>query len=266
MSADELSQLSDTLSQSNMDKNGKSVASHRSRGAVSTGHHQSGSVDQHPSDGLDHSLSADIHSHQSGEIADLTNDHHPVAEDESVESEEAQLLQAEGIYALTNGYIYFHKGSSAKKTNSVNTPKLPDKNSPLDSQDQSEEDPDASKNGAGPTFRFVGRKAHQSIRLFGDQTFKMIRELRNAYQAYHQNDTNYKFVVGENKTHRVTLEVSEFQDKTYLMLRRYFKNVDGYGPYPSDPNTWYPTKSVVSLDPFQDNPTKILLYALRCTK
>jgi len=251
-----------------MSKNG-SVATRHSGRSVANKHTDSGSVDSVEPAHVDHSPPPEHLSHQSGETVDPADDHHSCEEgDGGVEDEDANLLQEQGIFQLAYGYIYFCKGSGKKAA----TASLPDENSPLDQPKSSDgnETQETNKNGGGgPTFRFVGQKCNQSIHLFGNQMTKLVRELRNAYKAYHQADDTYKFVVSENETHRVTLEVSLYKEKTYLFLKRYFKSKDGYngpfaGMYSSD--DWIPTKSVVSLDPEKDVPTKILRYALLCCR
>ena len=227
-------------------KNGKSKAPRVADGSRSMGHSDHESTDDLRSSPSDFVVSPKRQRHLSGENLDTTNDHHSLEECERVEEDD--LLQEQGIFELAYGYIYFSKGKSAKPT-----PLL---------DDNSFSNPDAaepSKGGSNPSFRFVGRNCQNAILLFGNQMFKLVRELRNAYKAYQRSDESYQFVVVENKTHRVTLEVSLYQDKTYLFLKRYFQNRDG-----PDPDTWLPTKGVVSLNPNQDDPAKMLRYVLKC--
>lgn len=253
-----------------MNKNGKSVASRQGGHVVATHYRDNVSAQSSGANASNHTVSSQRDIHQPGEIVDPTDNHHSLEKDQGLELEEEQdLLQDQGIFELANGYIYYCKEKPTLKAGMKTATPLPDANSPLDPANNEDDTPqtETTKTGGGPTFQFVGRKANNAIHLFGNQMFKMIRELRrNAYKAYDRSDDTYQFVVTENKTHRVTLEVSLYQDKTYLFLKRYWKNLDGHGPFAGmmDPDTWLPTKGVVSLDPHQDDPVKMLRFVLRC--
>lgn len=177
--------------------------------------------------------------------------------------EKNNALQCQGIFRLAYGFIQFSKLRVAKKDASQTKVAIPDDQSPLDDQDE-EDAPIAepAKTGGESVFRFIGRRCNKPIVLFGDQMFRLIDELPNAYQAYDRRDETYKHVLVENKSNRVTLEVSLYKDQAYLFLKRYFKSTADYRGGPSD--DWIPTKGVVSLAPDRDHPADILNFVLSC--
>lgn len=129
------------------------------------------------------------------------------------------------------------------------------------------------KKKARPSFHFCSfKEGVKPIILYGNQVMHLANELPNAYKAFHQCDVNYRYVVAESKTLRVVLEVSLYKEKTYLFLKKYFKfrNLYPPGAHPDGVEegelSWSPTRSVVSFDPCEDDPGKLLDYVYYCTQ
>ncbi len=123
-----------------------------------------------------------------------------------------------------------------------------------------------------PAFWFHNRRFASPILLFGNQVLRLIDELPNAYKAYRQGNHSYRYVLAQTKNQLVTLEVTSWNDRTYLFLKKYFKT-RRYSAYPSssqmdsadnddDKSPWLPTRSALSLDPDQDNPNELLYFVL----
>ena len=130
---------------------------------------------------------------------------------------------------------------------------------------------DAEKDKGGPAFAFFSRRViGKSIQLFANQAVKLVEELPAAFQAFRDSDSSYRYVLCENKTNLVTLEVSPWNGKNYLFLKRYFRaTADNETVWSSSVHEinhkgWLPTKSVVSFDPAEDEPIEILDFVLSC--
>ena len=134
----------------------------------------------------------------------------------------------------------------------------------------------STKNGKrsrGPDFAFIGSKAKHPISMFGNQVIRLTKELPKAYKAYQNGDSSYRYVLCEDKSNLIALEVSYYNEKNYLFLKKYFK------PSPEAANNatflaasavvindspWLPTRGVVGLDPAKDKPQEMLAFVLSC--
>lgn len=128
------------------------------------------------------------------------------------------------------------------------------------------EDP-ATKAGGGSSdgglvFRVYKAKKCRPIVLYESQMAKLISQLPQAYQAYRRSDTSFVCDVVRGQKQRVALEVSVYQGKTYLFLKKYFKPMysDGAEGYEASLSPWLPTRSVVGLDPDKDDPNAMLAF------
>jgi len=121
-------------------------------------------------------------------------------------------------------------------------------------------------------FWFHNRNLTEAILLFGNQVTCLIDELPNAYAAYKKADFSYRRELSKAKHQLITLEVSPFNDRTNLFLKKYFKPKipkdaapagGDQGPSQADqPPEWIPTAAVITLDPDHDNPQDLLKFVL----
>ena len=182
---------------------------------------------------------------------------------------------ARGIYQLAYGYVQHAASMSAvtsKKANSLALLSPPsDPESPAEG-DEIQADPEATavpegatrKGGGGPVFCFMNWKFCTPIILYANQTIRLINELSKAYEAFAQMNDSYRFVVVEKDDMLVALEVSVYNDKPYLFLKKYFKNrpEEGQPREVLKNQPWLPTKSVVSFIPTQDDPDDLFHFVL----
>lgn len=110
-----------------------------------------------------------------------------------------------------------------------------------------------------PVFDLVNRHMAKPIQLYGNQMLRLIEELPTAYEAFYSADDGYRFELVKAKDQLVTLEVSLYNNKTYLFLKKYFKPEDH--PYG---NQWVPTRSMLSFNPDSDDPDKLLDFYADC--
>jgi len=253
-----------------MDKNGKAIDAAAVGASLSHGNTHHGSSHLHGSSQHDNFVSAGGDCHQPGQVVDSAQNGHSLEESESerLKTEKAKLLQAQGIFALANGYIRFDKIQLTKKDANRSKISIPDDQSPLDRDDEEAPIAEFTKTGIESTFRIIARRCNQPIVLFGDQMMRLIDELPNAYKAYEISDDSYKHVLVKNEKNIVTLEINFWQDKKYLYLKRYFKSSDdyrsGFFSAPLDKDGWVAAKGWVSFDPDHDLPIDILKYVLMC--
>ena len=59
--------------------------------------------------------------------------------------------------------------------------------------------------------------------MFGNQVIRLTKELPKAYKAYQNGDSSYRYVLCEDKSNLIALEVSYYNEKNYLFLKKYFK-------------------------------------------
>lgn len=110
-------------------------------------------------------------------------------------------------------------------------------------------------------FYFHNRNMTESIWMFGNQVTRLIDELPNAYAAHGKNDYSYRFELAKSKNQLLTLEVTLFNGRTFLFLKKYYKPRLPSGEI-DETSDWTPTPSVISLDPQKDNPQALLKFAL----
>ena len=177
-------------------------------------------------------------------------------------------------YKLTYTYIHYKPivvndtGSKAKSGPDGLSAKEGEEDSPLEDESAAaaKNEPLAKRTDAA--FWFINKRCIRPIMLFKNQMFDLVDELPKAYEAYHRGDSNYRFVLAENKDNLTTLEVSLYKDKTYLFMKKYFK-ARRASQMPSyfqeiDENAWIPTKSFASFDPVQDDPQELFDFVLTC--
>ena len=192
------------------------------------------------------------------------------------------LARTKNVFRLGyGGYLHYAPSSKAKGKSTVATVVASSEDEPAAAAVAAPFDP-PQKNGGGekkesPHFYMIGRQLPLAIGLYPNQITRLIHELPNAYQAQ-QAGLYYKFVVAKNTQHLVALETSHFNGKVYLFLKKYFnpnakKQQEGNESAPAPPTTefqgneeekWYPTRSVITLDPARDDPEELLEFVLTC--
>ena len=108
---------------------------------------------------------------------------------------------------------------------------------------------------------FNNSSGARPIQLYRNQMLELIRQLPKAYLAFRENDTSFCIDIAATKTERITLEVSDYNDETYLFLKKRFKPKDKADDPDQD---WIYTRSNVSFNPDQDDPTEMLKFVLFC--
>ena len=110
-------------------------------------------------------------------------------------------------------------------------------------------------------FNIFNYSGARPIQLYRNQMVKLTRLLPVAYQAFKQGDTSFSAEVVKNKSQLITLEVSDYKDKTYLFLKKRFKPPETV----DDPNQeWIHTKSNVSFHPDVDDASRLIKFVLNC--
>jgi len=136
------------------------------------------------------------------------------------------------------------------------TPSKASASSPVGSDEDTQHNASAEikKRKPLPVFDLVNRHMAKPIQLYGNQMLRLIEELPTAYEAFYSADDGYRFELVKTKDQLVTLEVSLYNNKTYLFLKKYFKPED----------CWVPTKSMLSFDPDADDSDKMLDFYADC--
>lgn len=102
----------------------------------------------------------------------------------------------------------------------------------------------------------------KSIQLYGSQAITLFKRLPDAYEAFYRGEPYY-FVVDENKTQLLTLEIYTYNEKTNVSLKKSFKPEDKA----DDPNQdWVATGHHISFIPDEDDPDDMLDFVLMCTE
>lgn len=123
--------------------------------------------------------------------------------------------------------------------------------------------PKESKNSQRVADYFLFCKHYKvaPIRLYRKQMLEFVQELPKAFDAVVNGHSGYCWVVFNNKTNRITLEVNEYDGQYFLFLKKSFKPEDKA----EDPNQdWIYTKSNVQLDPRLDNVYALEEFVLSC--
>jgi hypothetical protein len=110
-------------------------------------------------------------------------------------------------------------------------------------------------------FLIYNSSGSRPIQLYRREILELIRQLPKAYQALETRDASFSTEIATNKTQRIILEVSLYNDKGYLFLKKMFKPVDKA----NDPDQeWTYTKSNVSFNPEKDDAEEMLRFVLKC--
>ena len=194
----------------------------------------------------------------------------------------APLTRTKNVFRLGyGGYLHYAPTSKARGKSTVATVVASSEDEPAAAAAAAPFDP-PPKNGGGekkeaPQYYMIGKQLPLAIGLYPNQITRLIHELPNAYQAQRAG-LYYKFEVAKNTQHLVVLETSHFNGKVYLFLKKYFnpkakKQHEENESAPAAPTTefqgnegekWYPTRSVVTLDPARDDPEDLLEFVLTC--
>ena len=110
-------------------------------------------------------------------------------------------------------------------------------------------------------FSFFNHNMATPLRLYCKQMHTLVQNLPEAYYALYKGDTSYCLVVSLNKGQRVTLEVSAYNDKYYLFLKKCFKPKDKADDPEQD---WIHTRSSLLFDPEKDDPVDLNKFVLSC--
>ena len=112
-------------------------------------------------------------------------------------------------------------------------------------------------------YFLVFKNAHaKPIRLYRQHMLHLAQALPYAYNAVIQGNATYCKTITITKTLRVTLEVNEHNDRYYLFLKKSFRPVDQADNPEQD---WIYTKSIIQLDPLEDNPYALEKFVLSCS-
>ena len=179
--------------------------------------------------------------------------------------------KAKGIYQLAYGYVQYassmsevaNKGASTLFTAAAE-PEVPEEGQEIPPDAAATAEAATKKGGGGPVFCFINWRFSKPIVLFASQAVRLIKELPQAFEAFAQKNDAYRFVVAEKDDMLVTLEVSVYNDKVYLFLKKYFKTrlEEGQPKELLKNQPWLPTKSVVSFIPTQDDPDDLFNFVL----
>ena len=121
--------------------------------------------------------------------------------------------------------------------------------------------PDDDTKGIPEHFEICNLSGARPIQLYRSELVKLAQLLPKAYLAYKEADSSFCLEIKATKSERVTLEVSQYNEKMYLFLKKSFKPQDKV----DDPDQeWIHTKSNVSFDPDKDNASQLLKYASKC--
>jgi len=110
-------------------------------------------------------------------------------------------------------------------------------------------------------FLIYNSSGSRPIQLYRREILELIRQLPKAYEAFKTKDASFCVDITANKTQRIILEVSLYNDNAYLFLKKMFKPEDKV----NDPDQeWIYTKSNVSFNPEKDDAVEMLRYVLKC--
>jgi len=132
--------------------------------------------------------------------------------------------------------------------------------SPEDESSNQVATPEAKPKKRLPVFDLVNRHMAKPIQLYSNQMLRLIEELPNAYEAFYQADVGYRFDLIRTQDQLVVLEISLYNNKTYLFLKKYFKPEEAK----SSGDAWVPTRSMLSFDPDLDDTDKMLDFYADC--
>ena len=168
-------------------------------------------------------------------------------------------------------YTYVHYKPIAVSAAKTTEPQPEGSFSPEDVEEEPAKEENggaAAKQRTSAAFWFINRRCTRPIMLFGNQMFDLADELPNAYEAYQRGDTNYRFVLSENKDNLTTLEVFSYNGRLHLSMKKYFKARLGSqmaNPFQTtDENGWIPTRSYASFDPARDDPQDLIDFVVTC--
>ena len=196
-------------------------------------------------------------------------------------------LQVKGVFMLSYGHVHYEPSSS--KSGSAVAAAAPEEvlvEAVEALAPAAAADPAKGKSGRLPPFNISGKNGAPAIGLYHNQMMRLIEALPEAYEAYKASDGTYRYEVVKNSDKLITLEVSLYEGKPYLFLKRYFNlaqvkqdsvsspipmqlevegggGQEGSGEAEKKP-TWIPTRSVVSLNPNHDHPADLMHFVLGC--
>ena len=197
-------------------------------------------------------------------------------------------LQVKGVFKLSYGHVHYEPSSS--KSGSAVAAAAPEEVLEEVAVEAlapaAAANPAKGKSGRLPPFNISGKNGAPAIGLYHNQMMRLIEALPEAYEAYKASDGTYRYEVVKNSDKLITLEVSLYEGKPYLFLKRYFNlaqvkqdsvsspipmqlevegggGQEGSGEAEKKP-TWIPTRSVVSLNPNHDHPADLMHFVLGC--
>ena len=197
-------------------------------------------------------------------------------------------LQVKGVFKLSYGHVHYEPSSS--KSGSAVAAAAPEEALEEVAVEAlapaAAANPAKGKSGRLPPFNISGKNGAPAIGLYHNQMMRLIEALPEAYEAYKASDGTYRYEVVKNSDKLITLEVSLYEGKPYLFLKRYFNlaqvkqdsvsspipmqlevegggGQEGSGEAEKKP-TWIPTRSVVSLNPNHDHPADLMHFVLGC--
>ena len=195
-------------------------------------------------------------------------------------------LQVKGVFKLSYGHVHYEPSSS--KSGSAVAAAAPEEVLEEVAVEAlapaAAANPAKGKSGRLPPFNISGKNGAPAIGLYHNQMMRLIEALPEAYEAYKASDGSYFFEVVKKSDKLITLDVSLYEGKPYLFLKRYFNlaqvkqdsvsspipmqlEVEGGGGQGGSGEaekkpTWIPTRSVVSLNPNHDHPAELMHFVL----
>ena len=197
-------------------------------------------------------------------------------------------LQVKGVFKLSYGHVHYEPCSSKSGSAVAAAAAAPEEvlEEAVEALAAADANPAKGKSGCPPPFNISGKNGAPAIGLYHNQMMRLIEALPEAYEAYKASDGSYFFEVVKKSDKLITLEVSLYEGKPYLFLKRYFNlaqvkqdsvsspipmqlevegggGQEGSGEAEKKP-TWIPTRSVVSLNPNHDHPADLMHFVLGC--
>ena len=110
-------------------------------------------------------------------------------------------------------------------------------------------------------FLLFNNRMARPIQLYSKQMLQLVQRLPEAYLAMQEGNMPYSVVIAINKGQRITLDISDYNEKYYVFLNKCFKPPDKTEDPEQD---WLYTKSGVLFDPDQDDAMKLMDFVQAC--
>ena len=190
-----------------------------------------------PADGHN-TVSDDQHGCPSNGVSLSTDDDHAV-HDTSAANDSDSLVNAKpkpSIFYFANGFVRYQQSD------------------PVVSEE-------GKKTQNASVFLLFNNRMARPIQLYSKQMLQLVQRLPEAYLAMQEGNMPYSVVIAINKGQRITLDISDYNEKYYVFLNKCFKPPDKTEDPEQD---WLYTKSGVLFDPDQDDAMKLMDFVQAC--